>query len=232
MTERHLGRQLMTLDVPLDRLRAAAKEAGGTLNDAYLAAVAGGLREYHERHGAGAGDLRVTLPINLRRPEDPIGGNRITLQRCLIPAAVRDPVDRMRLIDERIGRARNEPAVPLTNGIAAGLNLLPPSYIGGMLKHVDFLASNVPGPRVPVYLAGARMTEYYAFGPTIGAAVNLTLISYCGTCNIGVNVDTAAVPDPEELETCLQQGFDEVLALARSSDPKSGAADDAGDGAA
>jgi diacylglycerol O-acyltransferase len=63
------------------------------------------------------------------------------------------------------------------------------------------------------------MTEYYAFGPTIGASVNLTLISYCGTCNIGVNIDTAAVPDPEVLETCLQQGFDEVLALAREPDP-------------
>jgi diacylglycerol O-acyltransferase len=201
-------------------LRAAAKETGGTLNDAYLAAVAGGLREYHERHGAGAGDLRVTLPINIRTPDDPIGGNRITLQRCLIPAAVGDPAARMRLIDERIRRARGEPAVPLTSAIAAGLNLLPRSYIGGMLKHVDFLASNVPGPRAPVYLAGARTTGYYAFGPTIGSSVNLTLISYFGTCNIGVNVDTAAVPDPEVLEECLRQGFDEVLALAGSSDPQ------------
>ena len=66
-----------------------------------------------------------------------------------------------------------------------------------MLKHVDFLASNVPGIGFPVYLAGARMTRYVPFGPTIGAAVNITLLSYDGTCEIGVTVDTAAVPDIE-----------------------------------
>ena len=82
-----------------------------------------------------------------------------------------------------------------------------------MLKHVDFLASNVPGIAFPVYLAGARMTKYVPFGPTIGAAVNITLLSYDGTCEIGVTVDTAAVPDIEIFMACLAEGFDEVLAL-------------------
>ena len=83
-----------------------------------------------------------------------------------------------------------------------------------MLKHVDFLASNVPGIGFPVYLAGARMTSYVPFGPTIGAAVNITLLSYDGICEIGVTVDTAAVPDIEVFMACLAAGFDEVLALA------------------
>ena len=219
MTDRHLGRHLFTLDVPLDRLRQAACAAEGTLNDAFLAAVAGGLRRYHERHGAEVGDLWVTLPISIRTDVDPLGGNRITLQRCTVPAGTADPVERMRAIGERVRRVRAEPALPITNQIAAGLNLLPPSYIGGILKHVDFLASNVPGPSFPIYLAGARMTGYYAFGPTIGASVNLTLLSYCGTCNIGVNVDTAAVPDPDVLAAALRDGFDEVLALAGPPEP-------------
>ena len=66
---------------------------------------------------------------------------------------------------------------------------------------------------VPFYLAGAKVDGFYGFGPTIGAAVNITLMSYCGTCFVGVNIDTGAVPDPEVLMDCLQSGFDEVLAV-------------------
>jgi diacylglycerol O-acyltransferase / wax synthase len=54
----------------------------------------------------------------------------------------------------------------------------------------------------------------YAFGPTIGSSVNVTLLSYRDTCCIGVTIDTAAVPDPDVLLTCLDEGFAEVLAAA------------------
>lgn len=53
----------------------------------------------------------------------------------------------------------------------------------------------------------------WRFGPTIGAGLNVTLMSYCGTCCVGVNVDTGAVPDTDVLMDCLQHGFDEVLAV-------------------
>ena len=82
-----------------------------------------------------------------------------------------------------------------------------------MLKHVDFLASNVPGIDVPVYLAGARVAEWYAFGPTIGAALNATLVSYAGTCYVGVNIDTGAIPDGAAMLECLREGFDEVIRI-------------------
>ena len=102
----------------------------------------------------------------------------------------------------------------MANAIAGTLNVLPRGYIGGMLKHVDFLASNVPGIPVPLYLAGARVTNFYGFGPTIGAALNLTLISYCGTCFVGINSDMGAVSDPDVLVDCLRDGFDEILDVA------------------
>jgi hypothetical protein len=54
----------------------------------------------------------------------------------------------------------------------------------------------------------------YAFGPTIGSAVNVTLLTYCDTCALGIDVDTGAIPDFEEFYDCLVEGFDEVLALA------------------
>jgi WS/DGAT/MGAT family acyltransferase len=215
MTDRHLGRHLATIDVPLDGLRQAGTAAGCTLNDAFLAAVTGGLRRYHERHAAPVDNLRVTMPINVRGADDPIGGNRITLQRFEVPAGETDVVARMKAVHQACRRARDEPAVPHTDTIAGSLNLLPPSVIGSMLKHVDFLASNVPGFPFTVYLSGAEVLSQHAFGPTIGAAVNVTLLSYRDTCFLGVTVDTAAAPDAEVLVACLREGFDEVVAPRR-----------------
>jgi len=91
--------------------------------------------------------------------------------------------------------------------------MLPVGYVGGILKHVDFLASNVPGTPVPVYLAGSKITGFFAFGPTIGASLNTTLLSYAGTCDVGINIDTAAVPDPDVLLACLRESFAEIAAL-------------------
>jgi WS/DGAT/MGAT family acyltransferase len=210
MQRRRLLWHYDALTVPLDALRDAAHSAGLTLNDAFLAALAGGLLEYHQQHAAAVRELRVTIPISLRTPDDPVGGNRITLMRFKIPVGLRDPHARMRSIHELCLDARHEPSAAYTNAIAGALNMLPRSYVGGMLKHVDVLASNVPGIDVPVYLAGAQVAQWYAFGPTIGAALNTTLVSYDGTCYIGVNVDTGAVPDPAAMLACLRDGFEEV----------------------
>jgi diacylglycerol O-acyltransferase / wax synthase len=214
MRERRLGRAFFALDVSLEELREAAGAAGGHVNDAFLAAVTDGLRRYHLQRGVDVERLRVTLPISVRRPEDPPGGNRITLARFALPTSGPDPAARVRAVREQVERWRAEPALHMTQGIAAALNLMPSGVIGGMLKHVDFLASNVPGFPVPVYLAGARVERYYPFGPTIGSSVNVTLMSYAGTCCVGVNCDTGAIEDPAALARCLSEGFDDVLSLS------------------
>jgi diacylglycerol O-acyltransferase / wax synthase len=191
----------------------AAHDAGAKHNDAFIAAVTGGLRYYHERHDAQVEELRPTMPISIRKTNDPIGGNRITLMRFKLPVDVAEPSKRMAEIHRRCDSVKADRSLPFTNAIAGALNLLPRAYIGGMLKHVDFLASDVPGIRVPLYLAGARVDSFYGFGPTVGAALNVTLMSYCDTCYVGVNIDTGAVPDPDVLMDCLRNGFDEVLAV-------------------
>ena len=142
-----------------------------------------------------------------------VWGNRITLRRVTLPVSEPDPVIRMRMVHGVVESAREEPSNPITDTIAEGLNLLPVAYIGGMLKHIDFLASNVPGSPVPIYLAGTRVTGMVAFGPTIGASFNITLISHVDICNMGINIDTSAVPDPDVLLECLREGFAEITAL-------------------
>jgi WS/DGAT/MGAT family acyltransferase len=214
MTQRTLVRQLAVHEVPLPKLKEAAHRGGGALNDAFVAGIAGGLRRYHEKHGVTVGDLHLTMPISTRKDGDDMGGNHITLARFDVPVGLADPAERIHETRERTRKVRNEKSTPYIQIIAGAMNLMPRWYIGSVLRKVDFLASDVPGIPVPVYLAGAKVRVQYAFGPTIGSAVNVTLLTYVDTCALGIDVDTGAIPDVEVFRECLIAGFDEVLALA------------------
>lgn len=211
MTARGLGRRLAVLEVPLDRLSDSARRVGCTVNDAYLTALLLGLRAYHIRHDAPLEQVRLTMPISVRRGDDPIGGNRITLARFGLPADIEEVDDLMRTVHSHVEQWRHEPAIPWSNAVAAVFNRLPSGAFAEMLKHVDFVASDVPGSPVPLYLAGAEVERIHAFGPTLGTAFNATLISHMGSCCIGLNIDTAAIPDLPVFAKCLDTGFDRVL---------------------
>jgi diacylglycerol O-acyltransferase / wax synthase len=187
-------------------MREAAHRRGGALDDAFVAGVAGGLRRYHEKHHVAIGDLHLTMPISLRTKADDMGGNRITLMRFDVPVGEADPAARIRGIHQRAGAVRSERSLPHTQLIAGVLNLMPRWYIGSVLRHVDFVASDVPGVPVPVFLGGARVRAQYAFGPTIGSAVNVTLLTYVDTCALRIDVDTAAIPDYDVFHEALIDG--------------------------
>jgi WS/DGAT/MGAT family acyltransferase len=214
MKERTLVRRLAVHEVPLAKLKEAAHRGGGALNDAFVAGISGGLRRYHEKHGATVGELHLTMPISIRKEGDDMGGNHITLARFDVPVGMADPAQRISETRKRCIQVRNERSTAYVQILAGAMNLMPRWYIGSMLRKVDFLASDVPGIPVPVYLGGAKVTMQYAFGPTIGASVNVTLLTYVDTCSLGIDVDTGAIPDFEQFYDCLVEGFDEVLALA------------------
>jgi WS/DGAT/MGAT family acyltransferase len=218
MRERSLSWEFRAFDVPLDALHDAAAAAGGTVNDAFLAAVTGGLRRYHEYHGVSVDVLRMTLPISVRTEDDPLGSNRFTPARFVVPVGITDPTMRIHALRQLVREWRAEPAIAWTDTLASGLNRLPrplvTSIFGGMLKNVDFVATNVPGLPVPMYLGGAEIVREYAFAPPTGAAMNIAFLSHVVTGCVGVLVDVAAVPDPDTFTSCLEQAFAEVLALA------------------
>jgi hypothetical protein len=206
------------LEVPLDELKAGAKAAGGSLNDGFLAAVLGGFRRYHERHGAEVATLPVGIPISLRTQDDPQGGNRFTGARFAAPMAESDPAVRVQAVREFVLTARAETASDAVSLLAPALGWLPAPVLGAVSGRLtsanDVQVSNVPGIPHPVYIAGSRITRMYPFGPLPGCAAMITLISHDGTCCIGINVDPAAVARPQVLVECLQEGLDEVVALA------------------
>lgn len=214
---RSLERRLVALEVPLDALKAAGKAAGGSLNDAYLAAVTGALRLYHDALGASVESLPVAIPVNLRREDDPSEGNFFGAVVIAAPLDVADPAERIGRIRAQVQAGRAEPAIGAPGLLSPVFARLPEPLRAALAERVpkpDVQASNVPASPVPIYVAGSRVKRAWAFGPVPGAGAMLTLQSIAGTCHVGVNLDPAAFTEPARFADCLARGFAEVLALS------------------
>ena len=211
MAGRGAGRRFHTIDIPVHALHEAGHLAGGTVNDALLAAVVEGLRRYHEFHEVGLQQLSVTMPVSRRRETDDVGGNHFTPARFTLPAGPMHPVERIHAVGRVARRWQHSQALELTGSIAGALEQLPSAAVavvmGSMLKGIDVVVTNVPGPPSGWYLGGAEVLAEYAMAPTSGAAVNVALVSVGPTACVGVAVDVRAVPDDEVLIDCLVHGF-------------------------
>lgn len=219
MVGHSLDSEFRTLDEPMAGLRRAATATGTTVNDVFVAAVAGALHRYHLRHGAPIEDVHLDLPVSFRRSGDPMGGNRFTPVRFPLPVTEVDPRRRLHQVSEICRRWRHEPALPLTDAVAEVLSRLPaPATVAVMrslLRGTDVVATNVPGLPNRAYVAGAELRREYAFAPVSGAAVNVSLVSHVATACFGINMDRQAVHDPDGLTGCLGESLAELIDLGR-----------------
>lgn len=219
MTGSGAGYRLDTFDVVFDDLKAAGRAAGGSVNDAFLAGLLGGVRRYHEKLSLSADVMPVAIPVSLRTDADPMGANKFAGARFVAPVGEPDPAIRIAAIHDFILSARAEPALGFLDLIAPVLSRLPGVALtriaGGMTGLADLQASNLGAIGRPLYLAGARVTRVYPMGPRPGIPAMLTMLTYEGTCCIAVNFDPDAIVDAAAFSTCLREGFDEVLALAK-----------------
>lgn len=218
LKERSMKWRFIALDLDFADLRAASKTVGGTLNDAFLASLLGAFRLYHAKFGQDVDEIPMSIPISVRREDDPEGGNKFTGARFAGPVGIADPAERMREIGEIVRNARGEPALDMMGLIAPGISRLPAPAIGALSGSLtmsnDLQASNVPGFREDLFIAGAKIEAVYGFGPLPGCATMIAMTSHGSLCCVGANVDRAAVTDPEFFAQCLVDGFSEVLALA------------------
>lgn len=212
------GYRLITFDVALADLKAAARAAEGSVNDAFLAGILGGIRRYHEKLGYSVELLPMAIPISLRTDNDPMGGNRFAGARFVAPVGEPDPLARIAAIHRFITDARMEPALGFLDIIAPALSRLPGDLLTRLASEMtgtsDIQASNLGAIARPLYLAGARVTHIYPMGPRPGIAAMVTMLSYDGTCCIAVNFDPDAITDEAAFADCVRAGFAEVLAIA------------------
>ncbi|HET9690360.1 MAG TPA: wax ester/triacylglycerol synthase domain-containing protein [Acidimicrobiales bacterium] len=224
MTARSASVVLGHLEVDLTAVRRAGAAAGGaTVNDVFVFAVLEGFRRYHAKHGTRPAALRVAVPVNLRsRPGDrpdtdgdagDLGGNAFFPARVVLPLGHPDPATAMAAVHDAVAAARAEPAVGLTEPLAAAVARLPggDALVARALGAVDVITSNVAGSPVPLELAGAQVQALIPFGPRSGAGCNVTTLSYAGTLHVGVNLDPAATPDTATLLDCLAGAFSDTV---------------------
>jgi WS/DGAT/MGAT family acyltransferase len=217
MRERGMALSLNAFSFPLEDMQKAARAMGGSVNDVFVTAVAGGMRSYHEHFGQSVDELNMMMPINLRQDDDKgdKAGNQFAPARLLVPVGIEDPQERLEEIQKRVRTQRDETALPYLDDIMAVINRLPDTLMDqmmeGMTTAVDFVTSNVRGPRRPTFTSGARIEHMFPFGPPAGAAVNITLFSYNGHCHVGINADRSAVTDPALLQECLRKSFQEIV---------------------
>ncbi|AXQ31086.1 DUF1298 domain-containing protein [Solimonas sp. K1W22B-7] len=203
------------MELPLSELKAAARRAESSLNDAFVSGLMGGFARYHRRFGSVPSALPVSFPISLRTATDQAGGNRFVPGQFAAPLAEPDPVRRMQIVGRMVSKIRNEPALELSLSIMPMLRRLPLGLVaeamGERIASQDLQLSNVPGIRDEVYLAGARVTQLYPFAPLPGCAAMVTLVSHGPLCCIGLNLDEAAINRPELLMQDLHESFAELL---------------------
>jgi len=212
--------RFVALDVDFADLRGAAKVAGGSLNDAFLASLLAAFRLYHDRSHAPLSEdttMPVSVPVSIRRNSDGAGGNHFAPARLACPVGVVDPAVRIKMIGELMRDARSEPALESAALVAPVLARMPASLLvrmaGATTAGNDLQASNVPGVQEEMYMAGAKIERIYPFAPLPGCAAMIALHTYNGVCCIGANLDVAAVTDPALFAGCLSDGFAEVLDL-------------------
>ena len=218
LRRRGLNRRLFATEFPLALIKASAKRAGCSVNDAYLAGVGAGLRLYHEAKGLAVDEVSMAIPVNVRRDGDPAGGNRFAGARIAVPIAEKDPALRMQVIRQRMRSAVDEPALPIMDLIGPVMARLPTpalEFMARSVSSIDIQASNVPGLPDAPYFAGSKVLKFYPFGPLPGVAMMIILYSQARQCYVGVHYDTDSFDEPELLERCLEQGFDETLGGAR-----------------
>lgn len=215
-TERSLRRRLEVARVPYAEMRAVSKMLGGTLNTAFVAAAAHAAGRYHDQMGAPVESLRASMAISTRTAGTE--GNAFSLVRMLVPTSDMPVTDRFEAINEILTAARSGGASAALDAIATVSTVMPTSVLTRLARSqaetVDFATSNVRGAGIPLYVAGAKLLANYPIGPLGGVAFNMTLLSYLGGLDVGINIDEAAVESPALLRESLQMAFDELVALA------------------
>ena len=222
-------RTFAAVSLPLAEIKAVAKAQQATINDIVLTLCSGALRRYLARHGSVPKKaLMATMPISLRDPGNRDFTTQATLSLVNLNTQIADPLKRLQALRAAAGATKSVaksaksiiptdfPSIggPWIIGALAALygksrvaNVMPPL--------ANVVISNVPGPQVPLYAAGARMTDYWPLSIVEhGVGLNITLMSYAGTLGVGFTAAQCAVPDAQELVDDLLAAHEELKRVA------------------
>ncbi len=213
-------RRFAVVRASLDDFKAVKNAHGGTVNDVVLAVVAGALRSWlHSRGMRTEGlELRAGVPVSIRGDDDGAGGNQLAQVLCPLPIYVPDPIDRLRFVSEQMAELKDSRQA-LGAEVIAGLEDFAPPTILAQASRLNFstrlynlLVTNVPGPQVPLYVAGRRLEGVFPIPFLAGdRALAVAVLSYNGGMDFGLLADFDAMPDLDVVAAGVTASLAELL---------------------
>jgi diacylglycerol O-acyltransferase len=213
--ERSRHRHLGSVTLPLDRLKAASKAAGTTVNGAFVAAMADAAVKYHQDRDAAFDTLNVSFIISTRT-DNKADGNAFTPVLVQLPAVVASMAERIEttttVLDEAKEAAGRSGGITALSGVA---NLLPTSVVTRTARSqaakIDIATSSLRGAPVPLFIGGAEVLHPVTMGPLAGTPCNATALSYCNNFDIGLFIDPVAITEPDAFRQCVVDAFGRLL---------------------
>jgi len=218
-------------EAALEDLKVVKNHFGCTVNDVVMALCAGALRRFLlARDELPKEPLVALVPMSVRADEERLSaGNRLSAMLTSLATDISDPLLRLRAISAAMSDAKSQESLLGAGLLTDWTEFTFPALIGGaahfvsstrMFDHVrpafNVTISNIPGPQVPLFLAGVPVVGIYPVGPVVeGAGLNMTVMTYCGTVYFGLNGCRATVPDISDLPSMITESLEEILTVVQ-----------------
>ena len=216
-------------NLPLAQVKSLRAGTDLTVNDVVMALCTGALRRWLALHEAlPSAPLVAAVPVSVRTTgHDGTLGNRVSMMLAPMPTNLSDPAERLAAMHEAMRAAKEQhgaiPASLLADvtqfampALAnQGWRLAAKLRVMERVNPFNLFISNVPGPNVPLYYAGAKLLAYYPVSAVLdGQGLNITVMSYCGTLYFGLVACRQLIPDLDVMADFLH---DELDALSSAS---------------
>ncbi|HEX2698633.1 MAG TPA: wax ester/triacylglycerol synthase family O-acyltransferase [Acidimicrobiales bacterium] len=228
-------RRVAWAQVALDDVKAVKNAFGCTVNDVVLALCGAALRAHlgdGEEHPDA--DLVALVPVSVRNDDGlPTRANLLSPMLVSLATTIDDPVERLQAVAAGARRAKDQEREVGFDVVLDWAEVIVPGLAStaarwaSRLRLADHLpppcnlvVSNVPGPPVPLYLAGARVDAVFPIGPVAdGVGLNITVVSYVGRMCFGLVADAAAAPALAGLAARLGPALEELVKAAATAAP-------------
>jgi diacylglycerol O-acyltransferase len=210
----------------LDEVKEVKNRYGCTVNDVIVSICAGAVRRWLIEHNELPTDpLVAQIPVSVRKEsQQGTYGNRILLMTAPLFTDEHDPVRRLRRTHEALGEMKERHKALPAELLQDANQFIPPAVFSRAARLTFSLASssrgrpawnlvisNVPGPQLPLYMAGARLEANYPISViTDGMGLNITVMSYRGSLDFGIVADREQMPDLWSIVGSLGEALEEL----------------------
>ncbi len=224
-------RSFSSCKLKLDEVKLIGKVFDASLNDVVLATCSGALRQWLASQGAlPSKSLMAAMPVSLREAGNTELNNQVSMMRIQLASNIADPLRRLNVIKKNSAdlkrTLKSVKSILPTDFPSLGLPWIMSVLVAlygrtriadNVLPLANVCISNVPGPQVPLYLAGAKMVTNFPVSIVVhGMALNITVQSYAGALDFGIIACRQVMPEVGDFARMMEAAHQQLLELARA----------------